>query len=73
MADAKQWMLDRGFKMVCDPMRGGYAAGFDQDVDNQFMRAEWEEPQVFRLADAHPLFNVWGLYYRPLDTFPRAT
>lgn len=57
-------MLDRGFQMVCDPMRGGYAPGFDQAKEYQFMRAEWDEPHLFRLSDAHPLFNVFGLYFR---------
>jgi hypothetical protein len=47
---------------------GRYVTGFDREAVNEFGRAEWDETVFMRLSDAHPLFNVAGLYYRvPTD------
>lgn len=64
MSSAKQ-LVEDGFSPVVDVMRGGYAQGVDRDKEYEFMRPEWDEPLKTRLADMHPMMNVWGLYYRP--------
>lgn len=33
----------------------------------QIMRPEWDMPKLLRPRDMHPLMNVAGLYWRPLD------
>jgi len=64
--ETQDWVHANGFAHVIDPMRGGYVEGFDRAREYQFMRADWDEPHVFKMADQHPAMNRWGLYYRPL-------
>ena len=59
------WMKSCGFLPVLDVINGGYTKGLDRNAEYQFMRADWDAPKVFKLADCHPAMNVWGLYYRP--------
>lgn len=63
-AERAQWINSRGFRLVLDPLTGRYARGFDPACEYQFMRLDWDEPCVFRMADSHPAFNISGLYYR---------
>lgn len=63
--EAIDWIKARGFKLVVDVLRGGYVKDFDRNKEYQFMRADWDEPVMLRLADCHPMMNVWGLYFRP--------
>lgn len=54
-----EWIKARGFRHVLydPPPRTGAA---------QFMRVEWEQPSVFALADQNMMFNITGLYWRPI-------
>ena len=61
------WMDRRGFRLCLDPLRGRLVAGFDRDKAYEFMREEWESSVVLRLADMHPLSNLWGLRFRPIN------
>ena len=65
-ADITNWMTMRAFKPVMG-LFGGYAKDFDSHREYQFMRTDWDGPMVFKLADAHPAFNISGLHYRPID------
>jgi hypothetical protein len=33
-----------------------------------FVRKEWDEPKVLRLAECDPSFNVANLYWRPIQS-----
>lgn len=59
------WMKSCGFLPVLDVLNGGYTKGLDRDAKYQFMRVDWDAPEVFKLAEYDPMMNVWGLYYRP--------
>jgi hypothetical protein len=60
-ADEKlEWIRARGFRhAIYNPPPRTDAA--------QFMRVEWEQPSVFALADQNTMFNIAGLYWRPID------
>lgn len=58
-AEKLEWIAARGFRhALYDPPPQNGAA--------QFMRAEWEQPSIFALADRSLAFNVAGLYWRPV-------
>lgn len=59
------WMKSCGLIPVHDAMTGGYTEGFDRNSAYQFMRVDWDAPEVFKLADCDPMMCVGGLYYRP--------
>lgn len=65
--ERKDWMDKRGFRLAFDPFTQRYVTGFDRDEQYEFMRPDWDSPSVFRMADAHPLFNIAGLSFRPID------
>jgi hypothetical protein len=59
------WLDNRRFAPVSS---GGVPTpGLDFHREYQFMREEWSEPQVFRLADLHPAMNMTGLMYREIS------
>lgn len=64
-AENEDWMKRNGFTLVLNPMTGRCVDGFDRTAKYQFMRKQWDEPEVFRLCAMDPLMNIWGLYYRP--------
>lgn len=53
------------WKLVKDPLKGGYSEGFDPKREYEFKRKD-EGVGLFRLVDTHPMFNIYGLYYRDL-------
>lgn len=58
--EKREWIAARGFRSALyDPPPQTGAA--------QFMRVEWEQPSVFTLADQNLMFNVAGLYWRPIS------
>lgn len=53
------------WQLVMDPMTGRYVSGFDPDAELEFRREVDGPVQRFRMRDANPYFNVWGLSWRP--------
>lgn len=64
--------MEDGYKLVLDPINGGYSEGFDRNATYEFTRPEWEEPHTFRMCDQPEWFNIWGLRYRPSPSPPDA-
>jgi len=65
--EALERAKEHGFRLLLDPMTMRYVDGFDRHAETEFMRYGWLAPSVFKLADAHPAFNVAGLYWRALS------
>jgi len=59
-------LVKGGYRMVMNPLAGGYAKGFDRNAECLFLRVDWPEPRRFRLADQSELFNISGLWWKPL-------
>jgi hypothetical protein len=64
--ERRERAISLGFKLVYDPLTMMYAQGFDPHKEYQFLASTWETPQVFKLANVSPYFNISGLLYRPV-------
>lgn len=60
MTEPTEW------KFVCNDMQGGYTRGFDRDREYEFKRGDTGTIHRFKMRDADPAFNVWGLLYRDI-------
>lgn len=59
-------LLTGGYRLVMNPLFGGYADGFDRGAEHLFLRQSWAEPQRFKLSEQPEWFNIAGLYWKPL-------
>lgn len=59
----KQWIESAGFEVVYWP-GAGRNPKCDRGKVYQFMNPSWNEPQLMRLADIHPMANIANLYFR---------
>ena len=67
---APEWtsddLVNGGYRMVMNPLAGGYTEGFDREAECLFLRVDWSEPCRFRMADQPEWFNIAGLWWKPL-------
>ena len=59
------------WKPLLDPFQGGYVKGFDRNKEYEFRRHNEERVSRYCMADQHPAFNVWGLYWREVTDQPQ--
>ncbi|WP_156884275.1 hypothetical protein [Sphingomonas sp. LK11] len=59
------WKPPEGYALVLQD--GAYVKGFDRNREYCFLRYGDVKPDVFRMADVHPYFNIAGLYYARHD------
>jgi len=67
---APEWASDDlfkgGYRMVMNPLTGGYAEGLDREAEYLFLRLDWAVPAKFKLADQPEWFNIAGLWWKAL-------
>ena len=57
---------EQPWRHVVDPRTGMFDERLDRTSSLEFDRKGWDRPETFRLCDQNRLFNVAGLYWRPV-------